>query len=177
MNGVSMSSESQNITSDNLILKGLEGKDRALAEYDQILWKIRTGYAAVLYGVFTLVVSLSDNTQWHLSTERAGMVALALTTGFTISIAALDFSFLCSKYRVVQAKEELVKLALSLASGMSLDKWTGTPLLTLLYNSGEGRAKVRWKGRPSRWPIALIYLGTWGPVCLAIILMVTGIQH
>jgi len=170
-----MSTEGQSMTRDDLIQKGLEGKDRALAEYDQILWKIRTGYAAVLYGIFTLVVSLSDNTQWHLCTERAGMVALALTTGFTISIAALDYSFLCSKYRVVQTKEELVKLALSLASETSLDKWTGTPLLTLLYNSGEGRAKVLWEDRPSRWPIALLYLGTWGPICLAIIIMVTGI--
>ena len=43
------------MTRDDLIQKGLEGNDSALAEYDQILWKIRTGYAAVLYGVFTLV--------------------------------------------------------------------------------------------------------------------------
>lgn len=172
-----MFSEGQSMTHDDLIQMGLEGKDRALAEYDQILWKIRTGYAAVLYGVFTLVVSLGDNSQWGLSTERAGIVALVLTTGFTISIAALDFSFLCSKYRVVQAKEELVKLALLLASGTSLDNWTGTPLLTLLYNSGEGQAKVHWEGRPSRWPITLLYLGTWGPICLAIIIMVADKLH
>lgn len=161
------------MTRDDLIQMGLEGKDRAIAAYDEILWKIRTAYAAVLYGVFTLVVSLSDNTQWHLSTESAGLVALVLTTGFTLSIAALDFSFLCSKYRVVQSKEELVKLALSIASGTNLDKWTGTSLLTLLYNSGEGLAPVRWKNRPSVWPIALLYLGTWGPICLAVIIMVT----
>ena len=95
---------------------------------------------------------------------KSGRAMLPFCMGYLpLCIAALDFSFLCSKYRVVQTKEERVKLALSLASGASLDEWTGTPLLTLLYNSGEGRAKVLWKGRPSIWPIALLYLGMWGP--------------
>ena len=40
--------------------------------------KIRAGYAAVLYGVFTLVVSLGDKTKWFLSMEKAGLVALTL---------------------------------------------------------------------------------------------------
>ena len=159
------------MTSDDLIQRGLEGKDKAIASYDQMLWKIRAGYAAVLYGVFTIVASMGGNASEHLSESKIGFIALVLTTGFTFSIAALDFSFLRSKYRVIQAKEELVRLALSLASGDDIETWTGTPLLVLLHNSGEGRAKVRWQDRPSAWPIALLYLGTWGPICLAVITM------
>ena len=35
---------------DALIRSELEGKDKAIGAYDEMLWKIRTGYAAVLYG-------------------------------------------------------------------------------------------------------------------------------
>ena len=168
-----MSSESPSITRSDLIQRGLDGKNRAIAAYDEMLWKIRTGYVAVLYGVFTLVVSLGDMTQWPLSVEKAGLVAITLITGFTLCAAVLDFSFLRSKFRVIQSKEELVKLALWLASDEELEAWEGTPLLTLLYNSGERRAQVRWKERTSIWPIALLYLGTWGPICLAVIIMVS----
>ncbi|MGH7847772.1 MAG: hypothetical protein ACREQW_21730 [Candidatus Binatia bacterium] len=166
-----MSSENQDLTRDNLIQKGLEGKDKAIAAYDEMLWKIRTGYATVLYGVFTLVVSLGDKTKWLLSIEKAGLVALTLITGFTICAAALDFSVLRSKFRVIQAKEELVDLALRLASGGNLEEWTGSSLNTLLHNSGEGLAQVEWKARSSVWPIALLYLGTWGPLSLAVLFM------
>ena len=96
-----MNSEIQDVTRDDLIQKGLEGKDRAIAGYDEMLWKIRTGYAAVLYGVFTLAVSLGDKTPWFQSIEKAGLVAVTLITGFTVSAAALDFYFLRSKFRVI----------------------------------------------------------------------------
>lgn len=166
-----MSPESEGLTRDGLIQKALDGKDRAIAAYDEMLWKIRTGYAAVLYGVFTLVVSLGDKTKWPLSLETAGLVALTLITGFTICAAALDFSFLRSKFRVIQAKEELVDLALWLPTGEDPKGWAGTQLNILLHNSGEGLAPVKWKERPSVWPIALLYLGTWGPLCLAVVMM------
>jgi hypothetical protein len=166
-----MSSATQDLTRDGLIQKGQEGKDKAIAAYDEMLWKIRTGYAAVLYGVFTLVVSLGDKTKWLLSIDKAALVALTLITGFTICAAALDFSFLRSKFRVIQDKEELIDLALRLASGGKLDEWSGSSLNTLLHNSGEGLAQVQWKARSSVWPIALLYLGTWGPLCLAVLMM------
>ncbi|WP_143058843.1 hypothetical protein [Nitrosomonas marina] len=73
--------------------------------------------------------------------------------------------------RSIQSKEELIDLALSLASGQQLEAWKGTALNTLLHNSGEGLAPVDWKARPSVWPIALLYLGTWGPLCIAVLLM------
>ena len=168
-----MTSDAQDLTRDGLIQIGLEGKDKAIAAYDEMLWKIRTGYAAVLYGIFTLVVSLGDKTKWLFSIETAGLVAVTLITGFTICAAALDFSFLRSKFRVIQAKEELVDLALRLASGGTLEEWRGSSLNTLLHNSGEGLAQVQWKARSSIWPIALLHLGTWGPLCLAVLIMMT----
>jgi hypothetical protein len=168
---VVMNPKSQDLTRDGLIQRTLDGKDRAIAAYDEMLWKIRAGYAAVLYGFFTLVVSLGDKTTWPLSIERAGLVAFLLITGFTICAAALDFSILRCKLRVVQAKEELMDLALWLASRKKLEAWKRTSLESLLHNSGEGLAPIDWKIRPSVWPIALLYLGTWGPLCLAVLLI------
>ena len=105
-----MTSDAQDLTRDGLIQIGLEGKDKAIAAYDEMLWKIRTGYAAVLYGIFTLVVSLGDKTKWLFSIEKAGLVAVTLITGFTICAAALDFSFLRSKFRVIQAEGRTCRL-------------------------------------------------------------------
>jgi hypothetical protein len=166
-----MNSEKQGLTREGLIQAGLEGKDKAIAAYDEMLWKIRTGYAAVLYGVFTLVVSLGDKKNWVLSLDKTELVALTLITGFTICAAVLDFSVLRSKFRVIQAKEELVDLALQLASGGKLEDWRGNSLNTLLHNSGEGEAPVQWKASSSAWPIGLLYLGTWAPLCLAVLMM------
>lgn len=167
-----MNADAANLSRDELIRRTLDGKDRAIAAYDGFLWKIRTGYAAVLYAVFTLVVSLGDKAKWPLSLETAQLVALTLITGFTICAGTLDFFFLRSKFRVIQTKEELIDLALLLASGAPLEAWQGTPLNILLHNSGEGLAPVDWRARPSAWPIALLYLGTWGPLCIALFLMV-----
>lgn len=154
-----------------LVTAGIEGKDAALAAYDEMLWKIRGGYAAVLYGAFTLVVALSDKSNVGLSGNMAAAVALILITGFTICAAALDFHFLRSKLRVVDTKEELVDLALHLASGEALEDWRGRPLPHLLYNAGEHKLPLRPLDYPSPWPIWLLYAGTWAPLSLATLLL------
>lgn len=164
-----MNSENHRLTRDGLIKGALEGKDTAIAAYDSMLWKVRTGYVAVLYGTFTLVIGLSDKSNWPISVQKAAIVAVLLITGFTVCAAALDFHILCSKFRVVQAKEELIDLAIWLTSGKELEERDGTCLNKLLHNSGEGVADVDWTARPSAWPFALLYLGTWGLLCLAVL--------
>src|ERR1041385_7240046 len=161
-----MNEQPSTLTRDGLIQAALQGKDKAIAAYDDMLWKIRTGYAAVLYGTFTLVVSLGDKKNWPLPFTRVGLVAVTLICGFTCCAAALDFSILSAKFRVIQAKEELMDLALSLASGEAIEKWSGTPLQTLLHNSGEDRSEIRWERRTSVWPIVLLYVGTLRLACL-----------
>jgi hypothetical protein len=163
---------SGSISVTSLVSAGIEGKDAALAAYDEMLWKIRGGYAAVLYGAFTLVVALSDKAKVGLSGNKAAAVALILITGFTVCAAALDFHFLRSKLRVVDTKEELVDLALHLAAGAALEDWQGRPLRQLLYNAGEHKLPLRPLDYPSPWPIWLLYIGTWAPLSLATLLMV-----
>ncbi len=46
-------SERAELTLDELIRSQLQGKTRSLGQYDAILWKLRSGYVVVLYGVLT----------------------------------------------------------------------------------------------------------------------------
>ena len=154
---------------DDLIQNGLEGKSSAIAAYDEMLWKIRAGYAAILYGVFTLVVGLADKTKWPFSTESISWVAIMLVTGFTLAASVMDWSVLRSKFRVIQAREELVDFALRLTAGGNLDEGGSVSLNTLLHNSGEGRAPIQWNKRCSIVPIVLMYLLSWLPLLVAIV--------
>jgi uncharacterized membrane protein YciS (DUF1049 family) len=155
----------------NLIRSAIEGKDLAVAAYDGMLWRIRAGYAAVLYGAFTLVVALADRNRLSLTPEKMALIAVIILTGFTVCAVTLDFYFLRSKLRVVESKEALTDIAYMLASGGTIDDWKGKSINRLIHNSGEHKEPVRWDLHPSAWPIALLYLGTWGPLCLAVYVM------
>ena len=48
--------ESGGITSGDLIRSGLEDKVRAITGYEEIIWKIRSGYIVLLYGALTFVL-------------------------------------------------------------------------------------------------------------------------
>lgn len=142
------------LTQDSLIESALEGNDRAIAAYDEMLWKIRADYVVVLYGSLTLMLGVGEKAKASVAPDRAGLVAVLLITGFTLCAAALDYAFLASKQRELQAKEELV----AVADGESADWWTGKPLQALLHDSGESRARIDWRVRAPLWPIALFWI-------------------
>jgi hypothetical protein len=47
----SASDDSGKLTRAKLISSALEGKFKAISGYDEMLWKIRSGYVAILYGI------------------------------------------------------------------------------------------------------------------------------
>lgn len=47
----------KSITPDELIRSALDGKPQATSGYDAILWKIRAGYVAILYGALGLLLN------------------------------------------------------------------------------------------------------------------------
>lgn len=167
-----MKEESQQLSRDALIRMGLEGKSQAIAGYDEMLWKIRAGYVGVLYGSLTLIASLGDIKSWSPSLIRTALGAIILITGFTLCGLVLDLCFLTSKLRVVQTKENLINMALKLASGECLELSEKTSLESLLHNSGESNLKVTWKGRAPVWPILLLYAVTWLAGCSAILVLI-----
>ena len=164
------------LTRDELIKLELQGKGEAVAGYDEILWKIRTGYAAVLYGSLTLVSGLGATERWGLSFPRAGTVAYILIIGFTVCAVVLDWSFLRRKLRVIQARDKLMKLGLKMTYDPTLRGYETVNLKKLLCNAGETTKKVKWKGRGAIGSVVILYGVTLLIGLVAIWLMVTRQQ-
>jgi len=101
-----------------LIRMALDSKLRAIVGYDDILWKIRVGYAVVLYGALSLVLSKEGAMSLALSNETATRLTVwwtvlcvgALIIGFTLAASVIDAGFQVKKLKVVVARDALVGL-------------------------------------------------------------------
>ena len=122
-----------NLTIAELIRLELKGKDVALARYDSILWKIRSGYVVVLYGALSLLVGKG------LDLAALDVEALFLICGFSILGYIMDRSFLVRQLRVVVAKNLLTDQAMKLATGENVD---AAAVGELLHIAGESSRKV-----------------------------------
>ena len=50
--------EESKLSLDDIVTIELEGKSAAISGYDEILWKIRSGYASILYGSVAVLSAL-----------------------------------------------------------------------------------------------------------------------
>lgn len=64
------------ITVDNLIKDELDGKANAIAQYDGMLWKIRSGYAVFLYASIGLITGLVNENIIDLSPKTAASLSV-----------------------------------------------------------------------------------------------------
>jgi hypothetical protein len=98
-----------------LVRQALESKLQAIGGYDAILWKIRSGYLAVLYGSLALILGTSGVPNLHvLAADLARSVAaISLILGFSVAAFLVDFGYLRKKLKVIVARDELLRLALS----------------------------------------------------------------
>ena len=124
------------LTFDELIRSELKGKTLAVARYDSILWKVRTGYIVVLYGVVTILVGkeavlAGSPTVTPLPTLRA------VAWGIGISALIVDLNFLLGKLRVVKARNRLSDIALKLATKQVDRSKVEDEIGVLLHFSGE----------------------------------------
>jgi len=153
-------------TLDGLVKNELDGKSVAIARYGEILWKVRTGYAVLLYGAVAIIAGLVNADAVTLG-RSTGLAATTVIVGFSLFGALLDYSFIKSKLRVVDHRDHLLELCLRrTASGA----WPadGDTLLEYLKNSGERTTPVDWSHRPGR-ALPLIYYGGTCAVCIAAI--------
>ena len=118
-----------------LIQAELEGKLKAIAGYDEILWKIRAGYVGILYGSLAIIIGTNgiQNLQTLIDEPSRILTLFLLVAGFSISSYIVDHTYLAKKIRVIVARNLLVKL--------NLNKQVETPnkLFPLLAISGELR--------------------------------------
>lgn len=153
------------VTVDSLIKDELNGKANAIARYDDMLWKIRSGYAVFLYGAVGLVVGLVNKGVVQLDAVTAVSVSV-LIFGFSAFAAFLDYSFMRSKLRVVDYRDRLAELAYNRAESGRTDTEDQRKLIECLKNSGERREHIDWSRRTGFWRPPILYGGTCF-VCVA----------
>lgn len=153
------------VTVDNLIKDELDGKANAIARYDDMLWKIRSGYAVFLYGAVGLVAGLVSKGVVEMDTATAVSISV-LIFGFSAFAAFLDYSFMRSKLRVVDYRDRLTALAYRRAENGGSGDEDQSELLECLKNSGERREQIDWSRRVGFWRPLILYGGTC-LVCVA----------
>jgi hypothetical protein len=150
----------------------IEGKDKAQAGYDAIIWKLRAGYAAVFYTSLSFIVTVIDKKTFSLPPNSAIIIFSVLIVGFSIMIALLDYYFVKAKLRVVEAKDRLLDVAVDIATDSNpLSEVPAADLKCLLHNAGELDSPVDWSKFCARRPILLLYGGTCITGICAIILL------
>lgn len=158
------------ITIDALMENELDGKRTAIERYDGMLWKIRSGYAVILYGSIGIVAGLVNQKILALD-GRTSLVIGVLVFGFSAFAAFLDYSFLRSKLRVVEYRDRLIEIAYRRAQNGQLSSEDQEGLLECLKNSGEKREPIVWTRRTGFWRPPLLYGGTCTVVALAALIL------
>jgi hypothetical protein len=159
------------VTVDSLVKNELDGKANAIARYDDMLWKIRSGYAVILYASIGLVAGLVNEETIDLNRTTALSISV-LIFGFSAFAAFLDYSFMRSKLRVVSYRDRLTELAYKRANGEKMDNENKpkdkekNELLECLKNSGERREDINWSRWTGFWRPPILYGGTC-LVCVA----------
>lgn len=166
--GESQPSRSTALSCAELVRVELQGKFAAVERYDSMLWKIRSGYLAVLYGTLALLGGSGLEFPLDPGTRYAVLSVVLLIWTFSACAFLLDLGFLLSKLRVVGDSNELYRLALESACGKVRLENEERRLQGLLRLAGESRKKVGlrelWRGL--RWVVPL-YLA--GPVAGTVI--------
>ena len=109
MSGAETVSRGGRITDEELIWEALGDKLSAISGYDAIIWKIRAGYVAVLYGGLTVLTSQ----RFLMDGESLSALVVVLICGLSFAAFWIDIAYVGKKLRVVVARDELVTLALT----------------------------------------------------------------
>ena len=88
----------------------LAGMGEAFSGYNDIIWKIRAGYGAVLYGVLAVAGATESDLIESLSDWRLVAIVLALVIAFSVTAFVLDRHYAVKKARVIVARNRLVEL-------------------------------------------------------------------
>ena len=154
------------ISMDQLVADELVGKAAAISGYDEILWKIRAGYASVLYGSVAILSGLVEKNALVFG-EGVLLSATILIVGFSLFGVGMDYSFMCSKLRVVEHRDRLIRMSCDKAkSGAWPDNMND--VIDSLINSGETKDRIDWYKRPGLRRLAFLYGGT----CLVCVLAI-----
>jgi hypothetical protein len=94
---------------ETIILGEIEGKNRAIHAYDGIIWKIRAGFLALLFGGWaTLLKGIVEASQAEPSQYRLLAIGLMVfSIGFALGAWIVDRNYVQRKFRVILALDAL----------------------------------------------------------------------
>lgn len=128
---------SDELAYDKLTILALDGKLKAISGYDDIIWKIRAGYIAILYGLPALILGTEGipDIQKIISNKLQSAIIILLLIGFSISSYIVDGTYLKKKVKVITSRNMLMRIAIE-------KKFDGNnDFPTLLLISGELQPK------------------------------------
>jgi hypothetical protein len=94
-----------------MVLQEASGKNEAIHSYDDIIWKIRSGYLALFFaGWSSLVKSFATDQQIHSDLFKAVVAAMFYFSAILAYTGwYLDRTYVRRKHKVINALDELAK--------------------------------------------------------------------
>lgn len=123
------------ITREDLLLTELRGKHEAIGRYDTILWRVRSGYLAVLYASLLLFGGKEDGLVRLFANPAMARRAIAVIVVLSITLAMMDLGFRLRQLKVVGAYNQLSDVILALVVGEEVRDDEVRPLLHIAGES------------------------------------------
>jgi hypothetical protein len=96
---------------EKLVFNEVAGKNNAIHSYDEIIWKIRTGYLTLLFAAWAIILkNVVDSTKSPHS--NYGMIVIALflfSLGLALGGWFIDMTYVRRKERVILALDDLTE--------------------------------------------------------------------
>ena len=94
---------------EKVVLGEIEGKNRAIHLYDDIAWKIRSGFLTLMFAGWAIVLKGIVEAQSSMDKYRGLVFALLLfSAAFGLGAWYIDRNYLRRKFRVILALNELI---------------------------------------------------------------------
>ena len=94
---------------EKVILGELEGKNRAIHAYDDIVWKIRSGFLTLLFGGWSILVkSLLDQQVRPPDLQLLVFGLFLFSAGLAYGARSIDRNYIHRKFRVIYALDHLM---------------------------------------------------------------------
>lgn len=96
---------------ERVVLGEIEGKNRAIHAYDNIVWKIRSGFLALLFGGWSIILTGIVEHQSRAPVQYQTLLWGLLLFSFGLAFGAhyVDRSYVRRKFRVISALDRLVQ--------------------------------------------------------------------
>lgn len=96
---------------EQIILGEIGGKNSAIHAYDQMIWKIRSGFLAILFGGWGIILKgMIDKKTPLNSVYPYILIMLAVSTGIAFGGFIIDRNYVQRKFRVIDALNKLMEV-------------------------------------------------------------------